>query len=265
MTANTDKDHIREQVRTRYSKIAKENGSCCGGGCCGPAPLGNPGFSTRLGYTTAELSAVPDGANMGLGCGNPQAIAEMKPKEVVLDLGCGGGFDCFLAAKQVGEEGKVIGVDMTPEMIAKARENARKSYYTNVEFRLGEIEHLPVADNSIDVVISNCVINLSPAKKQVFSEAHRVLKPNGRLAVSDVVAISPIPDEVRQNMDAHCRCVGGAALVNEIGQMLSNAGFSEISIDIKEESNQFIRDWFPGSGMENHVRSAVIAAVKQGG
>ena len=199
---------------------------------------------------------------MGLGCGNPQAIAQMKRGEVVLDLGSGGGFDCFLAAKQVGEEGRVIGVDMTPEMLAKARENARKGNYTNVEFRLGEIEHLPVADNSVDVIISNCVINLSPAKGQVFREAYRVLKPKGRLAISDVVAINRLPDEVCKNTDALCGCVSGAAQVSEIEQMLRDAGFSEVSIEIKEESAQFIHDWFPGSGFENHVRSAVITAVK---
>ncbi len=199
---------------------------------------------------------------MGLGCGNPQAIAQMKRGEVVLDLGSGGGFDCFLAAKQVGEEGRVIGVDMTPEMLAKARENARKGNYTNVEFRLGEIEHLPVADNSVDVIISNCVINLSPAKGQVFRESYRVLKPKGRLAISDVVAINRLPDEVCQNKDAFCGCVAGAAQASEVEQMLWDAGFSEVSIEIKEESAQFIRDWFPGSGVENYVRSAVITAVK---
>ncbi|MCF8054022.1 MAG: arsenite methyltransferase [Deltaproteobacteria bacterium] len=261
-TQSENKDRIREQVRTRYAEIAQENGSCCGSGCCGATPSVSPDFSTRLGYTAAELSAVPGGANMGLGCGNPQAIAQMKPAEVVLDLGCGGGLDCFLAAKQVGAAGRVIGVDMTPEMIAKARENARKGDYTNVEFRLGEIEHLPVANDSVDVIISNCVINLSPAKEQVFREAYRVLRQNGRLAVSDVVAIAPLPDEVRQSMDAHCGCVAGAALVQEIEQMLHDAGFSEVSIGIKEESEQFIRDWFPKNGRENYVRSAVITAVK---
>jgi len=262
MTTKTDENHIREQIRTRYSEIAKENGSCCESSCCGSAPLGKPEFSARLGYTNDELSAVPEGANMGLGCGNPQAIAQLKQGEVVLDLGCGGGFDCFLAAKEVGAGGKVIGIDMTPEMLAKARENARKGDYSNVEFRLGEIEHLPVADNSVDVIISNCVINLSPAKEQVFRDAYRVLRPNGRLAVSDVVAIASLPEEVRQNMDAHCGCVAGAAQVIEIEQVLRNAGFSEVSIEIKEGSDEFIRDWFPRSGMEKYVRSAVITAVK---
>ncbi|MFA7463283.1 MAG: arsenite methyltransferase [Anaerovoracaceae bacterium] len=261
-TVNKDKDIVRERVRNRYSEIAKENGSCCGSGCCGSIPSANPDFSARIGYTNDELSAVPDGANMGLGCGNPQAIAKIKPGEVVLDLGCGGGFDCFLAAKQVGAEGKVIGVDMTPEMIAKARENARKGDYGNVEFRLGEIEYLPVADNSVDVIISNCVINLSPAKEKVFREAYRVLRPHGRLAATDVVATSPLPDEIQQNEDAHCGCVAGAARAGDIGKMLKDVGFSEVSIDIKEDSDRFIRDWFPGSGWEKYVRAAVITAVK---
>jgi len=255
-------ENIRQQVRSRYSEIVKESGSCCGSSCCSSTPLGDPNFSSKLGYTADQLSVVPEGSNMGLGCGNPQAIAQMKRGEVVLDLGSGGGFDCFLAAKQVGEEGRVIGVDMTPEMLAKARENARKGNYTNVEFRLGEIEHLPVADNSVDVIISNCVINLSPAKGQVFREAYRVLKPKGRLAISDVVAINRLPDEVRRNTDALCGCVAGAAQVSEIEQMLRDTGFSEVSIEIKEESAQFIHDWFPGSGVENYVRSAVITAVK---
>lgn len=262
MTTNTKNDHIREQIRTLYSEIANENNSCCESSCCGPNPLGNPEFSSRLGYTTDELSAVPHGANMGLGCGNPQTIAQMKPGEVILDLGCGGGFDCFLAAKQVGTEGKVIGVDMTSEMIAKARESACKGDFTNVEFRLGEIEHLPVADNTVNVIISNCVINLSQAKDQVFKEAYRVLRSKGRLAISDVVAIAPLPNKVLQNIDAHCGCVAGAAQVGDIEQMLHDAGFSKVSVDIKEDSDLFIRDWFPGSGMEKYVRSAVITAAK---
>ncbi len=263
MTINKENDYIREQVRTRYSEIAKKDGSCCGSNCCGSTPSTDPDFSARIGYSNDELSAVPDGSNMGLGCGNPQAIAQMKLGQVVLDLGCGGGFDCFLAAKQVGTEGNVIGVDMTSEMIAKARDNALKGNYTNVEFRLGEIEHLPVADKSVDVIISNCVINLSPDKEQVFHETYRVLRQNGRLAVSDVVAIAPLPDAVRQNMEAHSGCIAGAAQVDDIEQMLSNTGFSEVSISIKEDSDKFIRDWFPESGMEKYVRSAVITAVKK--
>lgn len=259
---NIEIEQIREQVRTRYAEIAKTNGSCCRTSCCMPSPSGDAAFSTRLGYSSDELAAVPGGSNMGLGCGNPQSIADLKLGEVVLDLGCGGGFDCFLAARRVGPDGRVIGVDMTPEMIAKARANARKEDFLNVEFRLGEIEHLPVADSSVDIIISNCVINLSPAKEQVFREAYRVLRSHGRLAVSDVVAIVGLPEKVRQNIDAHCGCVAGAATVAEIEQLLSQVGFAQLSVDVQENSGQLIGDWFPGSGFENHLRSAFITAYK---
>lgn len=255
-------DLVREQVRSRYAKIAQSSDACCAGSCCAQTSLGNGALSARLGYSEDELTTVPDGSNLGLGCGNPQVIAALQPGEVVLDLGSGGGFDCFLAARQVGAAGRVIGVDMTPEMIAKARANARTNAFENVEFRLGEIEHLPVADSSVDIIISNCVINLSPAKEQVFREAYRVLRPHGRLAVSDVVAISTLPEKVRSNMDAHCGCVAGAATVAEIEDMLRRAGFAEIVVTVQESSDQFIRDWFPGSGVENHVRSAAITAYK---
>jgi SAM-dependent methyltransferase len=259
---NQELDLVREQVRSRYAEIAKSSDSCCTTGCCAQTPLGDCTVSTRLGYSEDELATVPNGSNLGLGCGNPQVIAALQPGEVVLDLGSGGGFDCFLAARQVGAEGRVIGVDMTPEMIAKARANGRKSAFENVEFRLGEIEHLPVADSSVDIIISNCVINLSPAKEQVFREAYRVLRPHGRLAVSDVVAISPLPENVKRNMDAHCGCVAGAVTVAEIEQMLRRAGFTKIAVAVQENSDQFIRDWFPGTGIENHVRSAAITAYK---
>lgn len=258
-----ENDTIRAQVRSRYAEIADTGSSCCSSGCCTPESSNNGSFSARLGYSEDELATVPEGANMGLGCGNPQAIAALQPGETILDLGSGGGFDCFLAARRVGENGQVIGVDMTPEMIAKARTSARTAGFSNVEFRLGEIEHLPVADNSVDIIISNCVINLSPAKEQVFREAFRVLKQGGRLAISDVVAVSPLPDDVKRNMDAHCGCVAGAAQVAEIEKMLDLAGFAEISVAVREDSDQFIRDWFPGSGIENHVRSAIITAYKQ--
>ena len=260
-----DEHRTIEEVQARYGEIAREKGSCCGGSCCGVPASGDHEVSVMMGYTCDDLSKVPEGANMGLGCGNPQVTAELKPGEVVLDLGCGGGLDCFLAAGMVGPEGKVIGVDMTPEMISLARDNAGKSSFSNIEFRLGEIEHLPVADSSVDVIISNCVINLSPAKEQVFLEAYRVLKPGGRLAVSDTVAVERIPDDVQGNGDAYCGCVGGAASPEEIEKMLREAGFSRIAIEPGEGSAEMIRDWFPGSGMERYVRSAMIVAVKEEG
>ena len=215
-----------------------------------------------LGYGAEELAALPDGADMGLGCGNPQAIARLMKGEVVLDLGCGGGLDCFLAARQVGPEGHVIGVDMTPDMISKARRAAGEGGYGNVEFRLGEIEHLPVADNSVDVVLSNCVINLSPDKPQVFRDAFRALKAGGRLAVSDVVATRELPDAVKRNLEQHAGCVAGAALVSDVEEMLRAAGFCEVSVSVSHASRDFIRDWFPGSGVEDFVASATIEAVK---
>ena len=201
---------------------------------------------------------------MGLGCGNPQAIAALQPGETVVDLGCGGGFDCFLAARRVGKKGQVIGVDMTPEMIHKARENAAKDKIKNVDFRLGEIEHLPVANASADVILSNCVINLSPDKPQVFAEASRVLKPGGRLAISDVVAIAPIPTRMKNKLQAYSGCIAGSATVPETQRMLRKAGFIQIRIRVNENSKAFIKDWFPGSGAERFVRSSTIEAIKKG-
>jgi len=257
------KDQVREHIRQRYADIAKSGGSCgCKSSCCQPDALLNPDASAQIGYSPEELAAVPEGANMGLGCGNPQAIAALRPGETVVDLGCGGGFDCFLAARRVGKNGHVIGVDMTPEMIHKARENAAKGKVHNVDFRLGEIEHLPVADGTADVILSNCVINLSPDKPQVFAEAFRVLRPNGRLAISDVVAIAPIPAKVKQNLQAHSGCIAGSATVPETKRMLQKAGFSQILIRVNERSKEYIKDWFPGSGAEKFVRSATIEARK---
>jgi SAM-dependent methyltransferase len=208
---------------------------------------------------------VPEGANMGLGCGNPQAIAALSPGETVLDLGAGGGFDCFLAARRVGTTGRVIGVDMTPDMLSKARANAQKLEAKNVEFRLGEIEHLPVADGSVDVILSNCVINLSPDKGAVFREAFRVLNPGGRLAISDVVATRALPEALANDVVALAGCVAGAANVETIGALLRKAGFDEIRVQVNEQSRAFIKDWIPGSGAENYVASATIEAVKPGG
>jgi len=259
-------DDIRDAVRKSYAEVAQGKNSCCGGGqpasCCEPQNLTVSIGSERLGYSKEELASLPAGADMGLGCGNPQAIAELKPGEVVLDLGSGGGFDCFLASPRVGETGQVIGVDMTPEMIAKARENARQGGYTNVGFRLGEIEYLPVADNSVNVILSNCVINLSPDKSAVYREAFRVLKPGGRIAISDVVATKELPEEIRNDEHLLCGCVAGAIKTDELETILSDAGFANIKIQLKEESREFIKDWAAGRGIEQYVVSAIILADK---
>ena len=205
---------------------------------------------------------MPMGADLGLGCGNPQAIAALQPGETVLDLGSGAGFDCFLAVRQVGPTGQVIGVDMTAEMVAKARENAGAAGYANVEFRLGEIERLPVADASVDVIISNCVINLSPDKPQVFREAFRVLRPGGRLAISDIVTTAPLPEEVRNDLALYAGCIAGAATIAELEAMLGESGFDNIRIQPKDESRQLIREWAPGQKIEDYIVSAAIEAVK---
>jgi len=201
-------------------------------------------------------------AVMGLGCGNPQAIAALRPGEVVLDLGSGAGLDSFLAVRQVGESGKVIGIDMTPDMIKRAQENAAKGAFENVEFRLGEIEDMPVDDNSVDVILSNCVINLSPDKAAVYKEAYRVLKPGGRLAISDMVASGEIPPEIKNDMDLYSSCVAGALKVDELDQILNEAGFKNILITPKDESREFINKWTPGIPIEDYVLSATIEAVK---
>lgn len=263
-------DEIRQHVRNRYKQIAvQESGTS---GCCSPITTNNSAMgccdkasdvSAKLGYSDEELTSVPDGANLGLGCGNPQAIASIKPDEYVLDLGSGGGFDCFLAANQAGEKGRVIGVDMTPEMISRARNNALKNGYANVEFRLGEIEHLPIQDRSIDVIISNCVINLSPDKQQVFNESYRVLKPGGRLAISDIVTTAELPEEIRADIDSLSGCISGATSVRDLYSMLQESGFTNISIEPKDESREFIRDWVPGANIDAYIQSAVIQATKK--
>lgn len=222
---------IKKKVREGYAKIAKQETSCCGSieVCCGNATSPKD-ISKTIGYTDEQLQSVPEGANLGLGCGNPTAIASLKNGEVVLDLGSGAGFDCFLAANKIGPTGKVIGVDMTPEMLQKARKNAEKSGYTNVEFRQGEIENLPVEDNSVDVVISNCVINLAPDKRKVFQEAFRVLRPGGRFAVSDIVLLKDLPDKIKNSVEAYVGCISGAIFKDMYLQLLKDAGFTQVTV-----------------------------------
>lgn len=256
---------IRESVRERYGQIAKRGSSGCGcmtTSCCGPSTASQSTSSLTVGYSAEDVQSVPKGSNLGLGCGNPHAIAALRPGETVLDLGSGAGFDSFLAAGQVGDSGRVIGVDMTPEMIDKAREHAMSGGYANVEFRLGEIEHVPVADASVDVIMSNCVINLSPDKRSVFREAFRVLKPGGRLAISDVIATAPLPESVRNNVALYSSCVGGASTMGELETSLRDAGFHQIRIKPRDESREFIREWAPGHNVEEYIASAYIEAVK---
>jgi len=275
-------EEIRESVRQTYGNIAAQgsNGSDAGifSSCCGPPESENQNnppacgcgrgdlnadrISSFLGYSQEDLERVPDGANLGLGCGNPQAIASIKPDEVVVDLGSGGGFDCFLAAREVGAKGRVIGVDMTPEMISRARMNKEKAAIENVEFRLGEIEHLPVGDNVADLIISNCVINLSPDKRQVFQDAFRVLKPGGRLAVSDIVAQKPLPENIQKDLALVSACIGGAATIEDTHKMLKQAGFEKISITPQKISRELIDEMLPGSLAGEYVVSATIQAQK---
>jgi len=297
----TNQDKIRQTVRESYGKVAKAGSassgesrteSCCGPSgisaetnpatsCCGPSNISeesSPGtqcgcgdsdftleqVSTALGYSKKDSESVPEGSNMGLGCGNPVAMASLKPGETVVDLGSGGGFDCFLAAKEVGETGKVIGVDMTPEMVSKARKNAGKVGADNVEFRLGEIEHLPVADNSADIIMSNCVINLSPDKLSVFRDAYRILKPGGRLSLSDILATAPLPEEIQKDLALVAACVGGAATITDTEQLLMEAGFQDIKIKPKDNSRELIQNWNPTKSENpgDYIVSAYIEAVK---
>ena len=246
---------VREEVRRRYSASALGK-SACADDCCTSTN------ATDLGYSAEDTAAAPEAADLGLGCGNPLAIASLKNGDVVLDLGSGAGFDCFLAARAIGKSGRVIGVDMTHEMLSKARENAEKNGFANVQFRLGEIEALPVADNSIDVIISNCVINLSPEKQRVFNEAFRVLKPGGRLAVADMVATARLPDDIRADWAAYTGCMSGASQITELERMLQASGFKDIKIAPKDSSRSFIREWLPGKRVEDYLVSATIEAVK---
>lgn len=246
---------VREEVRRRYGATASGK-SVCADECCTSTD------AAALGYSAEQTAAAPEAANLGLGCGNPLAIASLKKGQVVLDLGSGAGFDCFLAARAVGKSGSVIGVDMTHEMLSKARENAQKNGFTNVEFRLGEIEALPIADNSVDVIISNCVINLSPEKQRVFNESFRVLKSGGRLAIADMVATAPLPDDIKADWAAYAGCMAGASEIGELERMLTAAGFKDIKIAPKDSSRSFIREWLPGKGVEDYLVSATIEGSK---
>ena len=249
---------IRDEVRERYASVARTEGSCCEAA----ASCGCDSVSERIGYSKEALDRLPEGAEMGLGCGNPISIARLQPGETVVDLGSGGGIDCFLASKEVGDAGNVIGVDMTPDMLSKARRNAAAGGYSNVEFRLGEIENLPVADSSADVLISNCVINLSPNKLQVYREAFRVLKPGGRIAVADMVALQPLPEALKSDLAAYTGCVAGAALVDQVKSWLQEAGFEQVEVRVKQRSSEFIRDSEAVAQLDDFVASADVTAVK---
>ena len=285
-------DEIRQSVRESYGAVARadnvkqqkppgsklpasaqpfdtvDTGGCCGStageSCCGPGDLTSDQLSAIMGYQAGDLTGVPEGANMGLGCGNPVALASLKPGETVVDLGSGGGFDCFLAAREVGQSGQVIGVDMTPDMVSKARKNAEKNGSDNVDFRLGEIEHLPVADNTVDIVMSNCVINLSPDKQSVYAEAFRILKPGGRLSISDILATAELPDEVKQDLALVSACIGGAATIQDTKKMLQLAGFEDVKIVSNQKSQELIDKWDPNKSSKagDYVMSANIEGKK---
>ncbi len=270
-----DPETLREEVRRRYGSIAKgdttltgdekSGDACCrstdtksaGSGCCGPGAQ-----ARTLGYSEADLSGIPEGANLGLGCGNPVALASLKPGQTVLDLGAGAGFDAFIAARAVGPTGRVIGIDMTPEMVSKARANAKKGGYGHVEFRLGEIEALPVADRAVEVIISNCVINLCPDKRPVYQEAFRALRPGGRLAVSDVVAREELSEEVKHDLALHSGCLAGATLHSDLVHILEETGFTDIVIRAKGNSDEVITSWESKRGFESKVFAAEVTATK---
>lgn len=262
-------EKIRGHIRTRYASVAKkETNTCCSSsGCCGSAETNLSEVTKKLGYSEQDFFDAPYESNMALGCGNPVAIASLKEGETVLDLGSGGGFDCFIARKRVGETGRIIGVDMTPDMITLARSNAENSGYKNIEFRLGEIEHLPVENDLVDVIISNCVVNLSTDKEQVFKETYRVLRSGGRLSISDVVAIAELPDSFKQDLDMVASCIGGAEHVDKIKEMLKRVGYHDIKITLnkitlKDNNKDAINSLAPGTSVDDYVASAIIEARK---
>jgi ubiquinone/menaquinone biosynthesis C-methylase UbiE len=280
-----EKEEIRQAVRESYGKIARvgdkgsassevsQAASCCGesnlssgtnssSSCCVRPEFTLDQMAAAIGYSKEDLAGVPGGANLGLGCGNPVALASLKPGEIVVDLGSGGGLDCFLAAQKVGETGQVIGVDMTPDMVGKARQNAEKMGVKNIDFRLGEIENLPIADNNADIIISNCVINLSPDKQGVYREALRVLKPGGRLVISDILTTVKLPDEVQKNLALVTACIGGAATIEDTEKMLKGTGFQDIKITPKNVNRELIREWIKGKKVEDYIVPAYIEAIK---
>ncbi len=281
MEKREQKERIKQAVRESYSKMATQGTATSNLSsalsCCEPPAISSPAgmidpccepgltpekISASMGYSVEEMQSVPEGANLGLGCGNPVAVASLKAGETVVDLGSGAGFDCFLAVKEVGETGHVIGVDMTHEMISKARSNAAKAGVENVEFRLGEIEHLPAADNSADLIMSNCVINLSPDKESVYSEAFRVLKPGGRIAISDILATTELPDEIKEDLNLISACIGGAETIATIAELLKNIGFKDIRITPKDESRDLLNQWAPDAKAGDYIVSAYIEAIK---
>jgi SAM-dependent methyltransferase len=280
MKETVDSESVRQKVREGYGKIAGSGGSCCGPAptCCGSSPVASEDLAKHIGYSAEELAVLPEGANMGLSCGNPNALAALQSGEVVLDLGAGGGFDVFIAGRKVGSTGRAIGVDMTPEMLAKARKNItayrERSGLNNVEFRLGEIEHLPLADASVDVVISNCVINLSPDKPQVWREIARVLKPGGRVAVSDLALLKPPPPAIVEMVEALVGCVAGAVLVSDTEHMSQEAGLGDILLKAKAAYIDGMVDWQdplyqkiiaklpPGAKPSDYITSLEITARK---
>lgn len=261
-----NKEKVREYIRKSYGEIALKSSQGCSCGCNTEQrelnPLDIKELSLNIGYSENDLNDMPQNANMGLGCGNPISIAKLREGETVVDLGSGGGFDCFLARRQVGETGYVIGVDMTAEMIQLSRKNAEKIGYSNVEFRLGEIEHLPIADESVDVIISNCVINLSLQKENVFKEAYRVLKHRGRLSISDIVATAKLPESIKQDLAMMAGCISGAEYVDNIKGMLEDAGFTNIQLSPKDNSREVLRTWAPDRNIEDFVASFIIEAQK---
>jgi len=255
----------QQNIKVKYGLIARNSGSCCDFGpspCCSSSNETPIELSMKIGYSPQEISEVPEGANLNLGCGNPQVIASLKPGEVVLDLGSGAGFDSFLAAWQVGSQGKVLGIDMTAEVVKKARENAVTGAYSNIYFQLGQIERIPLRNNCIDVIISNCVINLSTDKTRVFREAYRVLKPGGRLAISDTIALTELPEEIKNDLDLFSACFAGAMEYKKLERLLETIGFSKISIDFADKGFDITQSWALSHNPKDYIRSAAISAWK---